>query len=130
VAQTFELQVTGAVQASPFASLSGGQSLQDFLTFNVRKAYNGRSADVSSIAATDGSPYTLPLGTIAKVRFLGIHVLAGALKALLTNPSETDQVVRFGDWLFLHCPNPGEELTAIKLVGTADFEYFVAGDPS
>jgi hypothetical protein len=129
VAQAFELIVTGAVQASPFASLSGGQSLQDFLTFNIRKSYTGRSADVTSVVgATDLAPYVLPLGTITKVRFLAIHVLSGALKAKLTTPSETDQVVRFGDWLVIHAPNPGEELTSIKLVGTADLEHFLSGD--
>lgn len=49
---------------------------------------------------------------------------------LLTSAVGTDQALKVSDLFLWHSPNPGDELTAIKLVGTGDCEYFLAGDVS
>jgi hypothetical protein len=90
-----------------------------------------KSSRLSVVGATDLSPYVFPMDSVAKARAIGMRVINGAsIKALLTSPVGTDQAISTGSLLLWHSPNPGDEITAIKLVGTADIEILIAGDVS
>jgi hypothetical protein len=128
VAQTFQLIQTGVIQAQPAQSTVGGQSLQEVGSLDIVTSYTKRIAGVPSIVgASDAVPYVLPFDTMTACRYVWLHVLSGAAKVKITTATETDQIIRVGSTLILHAPNPGEELTAIKVVGTCDLEYFLAG---
>jgi hypothetical protein len=90
-----------------------------------------KATRLSVVGATDLSPYTVALDSITKARFLGVRVINGSsIKMLLTSPSGTDQALKVSSMLLWHSPNSGDEITAIKLVGTADIELLIAGDVS
>ena len=85
---------------------------------------------LSVVGATDLSPYVVSLDTITKVRFLIIKVVNGAsIKAVLTSAAVADQALS-GTTFIWNSLNAGDEITAIKLVGTADVELMIAGDVS
>jgi hypothetical protein len=87
-----------------------------------------KTAAPSIINATSLSPYVIPLETISRIRLFGMRVRGQSIKVLVTSAAGADQAFNVSDLLLLHCPNQGDELTAIKLVGTADITYVIAGD--
>lgn len=89
---------------------------------------SSKSARPSIIGATELSPFVVPFETITKVRCFAISVVSGSMELLLTSAFGTDQKFSVsGLWLWFS-QQPGTELTAIKLAGTADVQYFLAGD--
>lgn len=115
-------------QPSPVAN---GPSLSDNLNTSFTNTYSAsKSSRLTVIGATDPLPYTVALDTITKVRFVCIKVVNGAsIKAVLTSAFGTDQKLS-GNIFIWNSPNAGDEITAIKLVGTADIELMIAGDVS
>jgi hypothetical protein len=82
--------------------------------------------------ATMLAPVVLPLENVVKVRVGVFFATGGSCVLLLTSAAGTDQAVPLGDaglYLF-HNPHAGDEITAIKLVGTGTVSYFIAGDAS
>lgn len=131
MAQNEYVRVNGAVIAGPVVSPPGGPSLQEVASLAISASYgSSKSARPSIVNATMVSPYAIPLDTITKVRLLFVRVVSGnSIKLLLTSPSGgADQVVPVSDQALLHCPNPGDEFTAVKIVGSADLNVFLAGD--
>jgi hypothetical protein len=122
---------TGSVSATPTAGsgFSGVPSLQDILNTSFSATYQVRKgAAPSVVGATDLLPFVLPFETITKARMFALRVASGSLKMLLTSAAGADQLLRVSSLFMWHAPNPGDELTAIKLVGTADIEYILCGD--
>jgi hypothetical protein len=124
------VQVNGAVTINPVVPSSGSPSLSDVMQILVRASYNSSKNARVSVAATDGSPYVVPLEGIAKVRFAAFKFGGQAMKMKITTAAGTDQVVPTSDIFILHAPGGGDEVTAIKVVGTGTVEYVIAGDPS
>lgn len=123
--------VDGALRAGPVVPQPGGPSLQDVASLAVRASYGStKTARPSIINATLLAPYVVPLDTITKVRLLFVRVVTGnSIKLLLTTPNGgADQVVPVSDQILIHVPNPGDEITAVKVVGSADLNVFLAGD--
>lgn len=130
MAQSRTVWVNGAVSVSP-TSAPNGPSLADNLAISLTNTFQASKASPLSIASTDGSPFTLSLDSIVKVRFIALKVNSGAsVKMLLTSAAGTDQKVSVSGLFLWHAPNAGDEITAIKLVGTADVELLIAGDLS
>jgi hypothetical protein len=122
---------TGNVTGRPSPTV-GGPSLSEYLDTSFTGTYSASTAKrMTVVGATDIAPFTVALDSISKVRFLGLRVVNGAsLKLLLTSASGTDQAVKVSSLWLWHSPNAGDEITAIKLVGTADIELMIAGDVS
>ena len=131
MAQSVTIWHSGAVTGQP-TPVPGGPSLSDMLNTSFCGTYGSSKAGRPSVVgATDLVPYVVTLDTITKVRFLGIRVINGSsIKVKLTSPAGTDQVLQVSSLLLWHSPNSGDEITAIKLVGTADIELLIAGDVS
>jgi len=131
MAQSVTIWHSGAVTGQPLA-VPGGPSLSDMMNTSFSNTYSASQASrLSVVAATDSVPFVVAFGSVTKVRFLGIRVINGSsIKALLTSPSGTDQALKTSSMLLWHSPNSGDEITAIKLVGTADIELLIAGDVS
>ena len=123
---------TGSLGGSPSTGSIGAPSLQEILNTSWSATYgSSKSGRPSIINATDGSPFELDLETITKVRVLVINVKAGSLVIKVTSAHGTEQEFGISNGnLILHMPAAGDELTAIEFVGTADIEYFLAGDVS
>jgi hypothetical protein len=103
----------------------------DFLNTSFQGTYGaGKGAAVSIVGATSGSPFILALETIVKVRMLAFRVRGGSLEIRITSAKGTDQAFACSDIFVWHAPFAGDELTAIKCIGTADLEYVISGDVS
>jgi len=129
VAQSTVIQVSGAVAAMPAAGSLYTASLQEFLALSTQATYGAAKGGAISVNSTDLAPFVLPLEGIAKGRMIGIGLISGqTIKVLLTTALGVDQAIPVSDKLFLHMPSAGDEFTAVKLVGVADIQYFLAGD--
>lgn len=129
MAQSVTIWHSGAVTGQP-VPFPGGPSLADMLNTSFNQTYSASKASrLSVVGATDLVPYVVTLDSITKARFIGLRVINGAsIKMLLTSPSGTDQALNVSSMFLWNAPNSGDEITAIKLVGTADIELLVAGD--
>ena len=108
-----------------------GSSPVDTGFYGVYAAHKESQLDV--IGATDMAPVVVPLENVIKVRVLIVKCTGNSLKLVLTSARGTDQAIPLsaGGSMVFHFPTLGDELTAIKLVGTgATVDYFIAGDLS
>ena len=130
MAQAVTIWHNGAISGQP-AMVPNGPSLADTLNTSFSATYSASKASrLSVVGATDVSPYILPLDSITKVRFFALRVLNGpSIKVKLTSAAGADQA-QSGTFFLWNSPNSGDEITAIKLVGTADIELMIAGDVS
>lgn len=117
----------GALSGSPGSG--SVLSIQEIANTSFTATYGGsKSARISVIGATDGAPYVVPFETLTKVRALLVRARGSTIKVRVTSAVGTDQSINVSELFLWHAPNSGDELTAIKFVGTADLEYFLAGD--
>lgn len=132
MAQPATITHTGVVNGSP-ASTPGGPSpsLGEILNTSTTVTYQAsKSGRPSIIGATDGAPFVLSFETMTKVRFFAMRVRGGTIKLKVTSVLGTDQVIGVSDLLLWSSQFPDDAWTAIKMVGTADVEYLMAGDLS
>ena len=122
----------GSVLVQPSPCLSGPSS-QD----SVNTAFSGTYSSstgvkrLTVVGATDISPFVVSMDSVVRARFLVLRVVNGAsIKLLFTSSVGTDQKLDVSSMFLWHSPNSGDEITAIKLVGTADIELMIAGDVS
>jgi hypothetical protein len=129
MAQSVTIWHSGAMTGQPLA-VPGGPSLSDMMNTSFNGTYSAsQSSRLSVVGATDLVPFAVAFGSVTKARSLGMRVINGSsIKVLLTSPSGTDQALKTSSMLLWHSPNSGDEITAIKLVGTADIELLIAGD--
>ena len=122
---------TGNVTGRP-SPTTGGPSLSDSFDTSFTGTYSsGTSKRLTVIGATDIAPFAVAMDSVAKARFIAMRIVNGAsLKVLLTSAAGADQAIKVSSVLIWHSPNAGDEITAIKLVGTADIELMIAGDVS
>jgi hypothetical protein len=106
-------------------------ALQNFMSTAVTATLGGsKGGRPAIVGATVGAPFVFPLEGITRVRFLAVKARGGGGHLRLTSALGTDQVVPLGSealhlWSSLAA---GDELTAVKFVGSADLEYILAGD--
>ena len=129
MSQAATIAHSGAVSGYPVGSPCG-PTLSDTLRTDFQGTYSAsKSSRLAIVNATNATPYVVALDSITKIRFLALRVINGAsIKALLTSPSGSDQAIKTSSLLLWHSPNSGDEITTIKLVGTADIELMIAGD--
>lgn len=121
----------GALQGAPTASSVGTPSLTEILNTSFSNTYgSSKAARPGIVGATVGSPYVIPFETITKVRMFAFRVRGGSLEFRLTSAKGVDQALACSDIWLWHSPFAGDEITAIKVIGTADLEYVIAGDVS
>lgn len=102
-----------------------------FSTAFVGTFGGSKGARPSVVGATDGAPFLFAFETITRVRAFAVKARGGGGKLKLTSALGTLQILPLGSdaMLLWFDPTPGDELTAIAFVGTADLEYVIAGDP-
>lgn len=128
MAQSRIVGVTGALSSGPPGSaLFGADSRDDFLSLDFQATYGASKAATISIASTDMAPFVMSLEGIVKGRVFALRALSGTVKVLLTNAAGVAAILVDSE-LVLHCSGDANKYTAISLVGTADLEYFIAGD--
>lgn len=101
----------GTLNTTFFASFTGSKSTQ-----------------LSVVGATRVDPFVLSLDSIENVRFLGVRVVNGASIQVVVTTAAGEETYNVSPLLLLFAQNPGDEITAISLVGTADLEVMIAGD--
>lgn len=122
-----KVTLAGILNSLPQEGSGQGQST-DF-KFDASRSYPLEDSDTVQIASTDGSPFILQSAVVPAARFLAIRVLSGvSVKVKLTSAAGIDQTILVSSLLIWDAPTPGDEITSIKLVGTATLEYFLAGD--
>jgi hypothetical protein len=122
----------GVLVGTPAPAGCPSPSFGDYVNTSFQGSYEGRVLGAPTIVnATELIPYVLNLDTITKVRAMVLKKRSGVLLLLATSPNGgVDQKIPVGDVLIIHNPFPGDELTALKLVGTADIEYALFGNVS
>lgn len=128
MAQPVTLTHEGALVSAPASSPS---SLLDRLITSFEFTYQvARTGHPTIIGATDMAPFVIGFEGMTAVRVFGLRVNSGDLKVLVTSASGTDQALNVGGQgvLLWSSPYSGDQLTAIKMVGTADVDYLIAGD--
>lgn len=124
------IQHNGALSASPSTGAAAASTLNEVINTTFLATYSARkSGSISVAGATDAVPFVLALETIVKVRLLVLKV-STSMVAKVTSAKGADQAIPNSSLLLLHIPAAGDELTAIKFVGTFDLEYVIAGDVS
>lgn len=119
----------GAVQGSPASASSGIPSLLEVLNTSFNATYGAsKGARVGIVGATLGAPYIIPLETIVKVRVVVMRVRGGTMTLSVDSAAGATQLITVSDVVLLHLPFAGSELTALRLSGTADVEYIIAGE--
>lgn len=122
---------TGAVNGSPAQSSAQSPSLTELLNTSFQGTFgSSKGARPTINGATDLVPFVVAFETITKVRMIFMRVRGGTLTVKLTSAKGADQAFPVSDTFVWYSPNAGDEVTAIKLVGTADLEYIICGDVS
>ncbi len=130
MAQARTVWLNGAISIAP-TPVVAGPSLGDMLNISATATYQASKSAPLSIRSTSDSPFSVSLDSIVKVRFMALKVNSGAsVQVQITSAAGNDQKVGVSGLFIWHAPNAGDEITAIKLVGTADIELLLAGDLS
>jgi len=120
-----EIKIVGSVNAGP-SNPTGSTNLASYVDLAVDKVYPSVASGNVTIAGTDLDPFVIE--GFAATRVLAFRAVDGdSFKLLLTSALGTDQAVPCSDLVLVHVPKTGDELTAIKVVGSGRVEYFVAG---
>lgn len=120
------ITVLGTATGSP-ASSSAPNSLGDQLNLGTEQTYQVTKSARPSVNSSDMSPFILSLDTIVSVFFIACRI-RGSLKILLTSAAGDDQAFLCSDMFVWSAPQSNNAITAIKFVGTADLEVFIAGN--
>ena len=130
MAQPITITVNGAVQAAPASTTALAPSLSDTVQFGTSRTYAYKITNSFSINnPLSGSPFTVPLGSITKVRFMFIRAIGAGVLMLLTSPADPDpQLLYVTEEMLWSSPSEGTQLTAIQLVGVTDVEMILSGD--
>lgn len=119
------------VLANTQTSTGCGGRDSDVADTSFVNTYEASKDDQVDVAGVSPQTVTLPLGNVTKVRVLLAKAVGTSVVLLLTSASGADQAVPLsaGGQLLLHLPEPGDEITAIKVTATnATVAYFLAGD--
>lgn len=120
--------MSGSVQTDPNKPTDNVGLIQS-IDLAFRQTYAGVTGGGLTIDSTDIAPFVPALGAIAAVRALAIRAVDGqSLVVKLTSAVGVDQAVPVSDLLLVRAQNTGDQLTAIKVVGTGRIELLIAGD--
>lgn len=127
--QSAGIEITGVISARPASTAFGACTLQELLPLNTRAVYaSGKGASISVSATSPSPPFVLPLEGIVAVRLFAMRLLSGdSIRVTITTPVGT-ATFPVSDEFVLHNVNPGDEITAISFVGSAEIAYAIAGD--
>lgn len=115
----------GLLKAIP-AGFSG--NLDDALDLGFQVRYPASDFGSPSLQATMGSPFEVAVGVMEKISLFAVKVHSGGpIFVLITTAAGVDQIIPVSESLILFNPTPGSEIVSVKLVGTAEVEYTVAG---
>lgn len=128
MAQAATIKVIGAVTAQPQTASIYSCTLQELLPLQSEAVYEASRGTVTSVASTDLAPFSVPFEGITKGRLFALRLLAGVTMKVKVTTALGVATFPVSDLFLLHVPNPGDEVTAIQLVGTGDVAYALAGD--
>lgn len=129
MAQPITITVTGAATAAPASTTALVPSLMSMKPFGMNRTYSYRIANSFNVNnPLIGSPFTVPLGSIAKVRFALMAVIGNSMQVIVTSTAGTDQSFKVSELLLWSAPTEGDQWTSIKLVGVGDVELLLLGD--
>lgn len=103
------------------ASLESKVNLCDFVDF--AKVLEGRVNIANPV-----TPYVMKISPITAVRAVAIRLRTGTAIVLVTSSVGADKAFPLSKLWVWRSTVAGSEITALKLLGTADVEYVVAGD--
>jgi hypothetical protein len=120
---------SGALTVQSVASLCDASA--DAIATSFQGTYTAsQDLRLTVVGATSGSPFVVPMGSVATARAVLIRVVNGAsITAVITSAAGTSKI-NVSSLFLWSSPNPGDEITAISLVGTADVRVLIAGDVS
>lgn len=124
----FKLSMLGSMGAEP-ASLTDQSGFSPAVDLEFEEVYDGVQGVALPINGTDVAPFLVPFGALTKVRAVAIRAVDGqSLVVKLTSAAGADQAVPVSGVLVVHAKNPGDQFTAVKVVGVGRIEYLVGGN--
>lgn len=120
--------MSGRVESDPPPGRST-DALSQSVDLAFDETYDAVMAASLPIASTLLDPFVLPLGAVTKVRAVCVRVVDGAsVQVLVSSAAGNDQAIPVSDLVLVRAQNDGDQLTAVKVVGTARIEYLIGGD--
>jgi hypothetical protein len=130
VGQSTTVQVAGAVTVAPSSPAQLSTSVQAFLKLDLSVVYESAKGGIVSVNSTSLSPFVVPFEGIVRGRFFAFRLESGATMEVHVVTGLGTAIFPVSDELVIHNPNPGDEFTAISLIGAGDVRYLLAGDLS
>lgn len=127
---SYALAMSGSIGTDPSSVTDAQTALCQAINLAFQQLYDGAFSAGVPIASTNLDPFEPDLGAIVAVRAIAVRALDGqSLVVKLTSAvGGTDQALPVSDLLVVRAQNPGDQYTAIKIVGTGRIEYLIAGD--
>lgn len=120
--------MAGSVGTDPVKPSDSAGLIQS-INLAFKATYDGVTGGGLTINGTDLAPFIPALGSIAAVRALAVRAVDGqSLKLLVSSAAGADQAIPVSDLLLVRAQNTGDQLTAIKIVGTGRIELLIAGN--
>lgn len=121
-----QIQAAGSISAAP-ARPEGVGELSAVLSLAFQEVYDQVDAGAFTIAGT----VAINPGNVTRMRVVVVRVLDGqSIQVRLSSSLGSNQAFPVSGMLLVHCPNVGDEFTALSVLGTGRIEYLVAGDAS
>lgn len=134
MSQSNLVKLDGVLTAGPSGLSFGSCSLREIFPISFCDCYAGLQGAVeSNLVSSDGSPFTLPMGTITKGRVLALRILAGLTVKVIVTTGLGVAILPMSDQLLLRCRNPGDEFTQVQISTSAqavDLGWLISGDVS
>lgn len=122
----YALTMAGTIGSDP-TKVTDASALIQAIDLAFQAVYDSVQGGALSISGT----FIPSLGSIAKVRAIAIRAVDGqSLVVKLTSAAGTDQAIPVSDLLLLRAQNVGDEITAVKIVGSGRLEFLIAGNVS
>lgn len=125
------VDLSGTAVTQPAQGSGSFPTVNRTITLNARRTYQYDFGGTLAVTGTDGAPQTLPLGSIARCRFLSLRVTGGEVRLRLTTPDGATQILPITGTFLLDNPNEGSQVTAVTLAADSagvTIEYIAAGD--
>lgn len=126
----YALTMAGTIGSDP-TKVTDAAALIQAIDLAFQAVYDGVQGGALTINGTNLAPFIPSLGSIAKVRAIAIRAVDGqSLVVKLSSAAGIDQAIPVSDLLLLRAQNVGDEISAIKIVGSGRVELLIAGNVS
>lgn len=125
---SYAIEMSGKVGSDP-ARITDSAALMQSIDLAFQAIYDGVIGGSQTINASSGSPFTPALGAMVAVRAIAVRAVDGqSLVVKLSSAAGADQAIPVSDLMLVRAQNPGDQFTAVKIIGAGRIELLIAGN--